>query len=53
MTSLASGHIGDAMAVNAGRVSEYDEPKRLLEDKSSFFASLVAEYATRSSAGSV
>ena len=53
MPMLTLVHISDAKSANVGRVSEYDEPKRLLEDKSSFFSSLVAEYATRSSAGSV
>ncbi|XP_073385743.1 ABC transporter C family member 5 isoform X2 [Physcomitrium patens] len=41
------------LVLSDGRVSEYDEPKRLLEDKSSFFSGLVAEYATRSSTGIV
>lgn len=30
---------------------EYDTPARLLEDKSSLFAKLVAEYTMRSSSG--
>ncbi len=32
----------------AGRVAEYDVPVRLLENKNSFFAKLVAEYNLRS-----
>ncbi|EPS64027.1 multidrug resistance-associated protein, partial [Genlisea aurea] len=34
---------------NAGLLKEYDSPERLLEDKASSFAKLVAEYSMRSS----
>ena len=34
--------------VDAGLVEEYDTPTRLLENKSSSFAKLVAEYTVRS-----
>lgn len=33
--------------IDAGLIEEYDSPTRLLEDKLSSFARLVAEYATR------
>lgn len=32
----------------AGRIAEYDVPVRLLENKDSLFARLVAEYTVRS-----
>ena len=34
--------------VDAGLIEEYDTPTRLLENKSSSFAKLVAEYTVRS-----
>ena len=34
--------------LHAGLIEEYDSPARLLENKSSSFARLVAEYSTRS-----
>jgi hypothetical protein len=37
-----------ACVYGAGRVAEYDVPVRLLENKNSFFAKLVAEYNLRS-----
>ena len=37
----------------AGLVMEYDSPTRLLENKSSSFAQLVAEYTIRSNANSL
>ena len=37
----------------AGLLKEYDMPEKLLEDKSSLFAKLVAEYSMRSSSTSV
>lgn len=33
----------------AGLLKEYETPEKLLEDKSSLFAKLVAEYSIRSS----
>jgi hypothetical protein len=49
LTDLGSGFIGIS-----GRVSEYNMPRKLLKDKSSCFAKLVAEYSERagSSGGS-
>ena len=42
--------IGDMEDVGmlAGRIAEYDVPVRLLENKDSLFARLVAEYTVRS-----
>ncbi|KAL0399136.1 UNVERIFIED_CONTAM: ABC transporter C family member 3 [Sesamum radiatum] len=37
------------LLLDNGRLKEYDSPDKLLEDKSSFFAKLVAEYSMRSS----
>lgn len=37
------------LVLSDGRVAEFDSPPRLLEDKSSMFYKLVAEYSTRSS----
>ncbi|KAL0306274.1 UNVERIFIED_CONTAM: ABC transporter C family member 3 [Sesamum radiatum] len=37
------------LILDNGRLKEYDSPDKLLEDKSSFFAKLVAEYSMRSS----
>ncbi|XP_011095520.1 ABC transporter C family member 3-like [Sesamum indicum] len=37
------------LLLDNGRIKEYDSPDKLLEDKSSFFAKLVAEYSMRSS----
>ena len=37
------------LVLSDGRVVEFDSPYRLLEDKSSMFLKLVAEYSTRSS----
>ncbi|KAG2682550.1 hypothetical protein I3760_11G195600 [Carya illinoinensis] len=39
------------LLLNNGLVEEYDSPARLLENKSSSFAQLVAEYTVRSSSG--
>jgi hypothetical protein len=36
------------LETNAGLIEEYDSPTRLLENKFSSFAQLVAEYTTRS-----
>ena len=36
-------------ALYEGLIDEYDSPTKLLEDKASSFAKLVAEYSTRSS----
>ncbi|KAH7546892.1 hypothetical protein FEM48_Zijuj01G0249000 [Ziziphus jujuba var. spinosa] len=38
--------------IRAGLIEEYDSPSRLLENKSSSFAQLVAEYTMRSSSSS-
>ncbi|KAL0362910.1 UNVERIFIED_CONTAM: ABC transporter C family member 3, partial [Sesamum calycinum] len=38
------------LLLDNGRLKEYDSPDKLLEDKSSFFAKLVAEYSMRSTA---
>ncbi|CAA6655365.1 unnamed protein product [Spirodela intermedia] len=37
------------LVLSDGRIAEFDSPLRLLEDKSSMFLKLVAEYSTRSS----
>lgn len=37
------------LVLSDGRVAEFDTPSRLLEDKSSMFLKLVAEYSSRSS----
>ncbi|PNX76280.1 ABC transporter C family member 3-like protein, partial [Trifolium pratense] len=37
------------LLLSQGLIEEYDSPTTLLEDKSSSFANLVAEYTTRSS----
>ncbi|KAG6637775.1 ABC transporter C family member 3-like isoform X1 [Carya illinoinensis] len=39
------------LLLNNGLIEEYDSPTRLLENKSSSFAQLVAEYTVRSSSG--
>ncbi|CAL9061086.1 unnamed protein product, partial [Musa banksii] len=39
------------LVLDDGLIVEYDTPARLLEDKSSLFAKLVAEYTMRSSSG--
>lgn len=41
-----------SLKIGAGLVEEYDRPEMLLERKSSSFAKLVAEYASRSSSSS-
>lgn len=40
------------LVLSEGRVSEYDMPRRLLKDKSSCFAKLVAEYSERAGSSS-
>jgi ATP-binding cassette, subfamily C (CFTR/MRP), member 2 len=37
--------------IPTGLIEEYDSPKKLLKDKSSSLAQLVAEYTRRSSTG--
>lgn len=39
----------DFLGNGAGLIEEYDSPAKLLEDKSSSFAQLVAEYTMRAS----
>jgi ABC-type multidrug transport system fused ATPase/permease subunit len=40
---------GEFFLFISGKITEFDTPQRLLEDKSSMFMQLVSEYSTRSS----